>query len=151
MTYSTNAYDLAGRLLDGLDGLPSGRILKSELARRLAECGFAGLPLGTPPATDPVRSVEHHFRLAIRAAARCAIDVPVRFLRTTWNDERWLLSYSGTGEAEWVETIGRIGREAFAEHVQQLLEGAIGTGFEVGFGLGRTGSTTISLRRIAWG
>lgn len=150
MTEFTDAYELAGRLLDGLDGLPSGRILKGELARRLAECGFAGLPLGTPPAPAPVRSVDHHFRLAIRAAARGAIDVPVRFLRTTWVDGRWLLSYSGTGEAEWVETIGRIGRKAFAAHVRQLLDGAIGTGFEVGFGLGRTSSATISLRRVAY-
>lgn len=150
MTNSTDAYELAGRLLDGLDGLPAGLVLRSELARRLAESGLAGLPLVAPPVAESTRSLEHHFRLAIRIAARCAVDVPVRFVRTTWNDERWLLSYSGTGEAEWVETIGRIGREAFAEHVLQLLEGAIGTGFEVGFGLGRTSSATISLRRIAY-
>lgn len=151
MTTTLDAFDLAARLLDGLDGIPSGPVLKSELARRLAEEDIASLPALAP--ADPervVRSTDYHFRQAIRVAARGAVDVPIRFLRTTWNDDRWLTSYSGTGEADWVETIGRIGREAFAEHVQQLLDGAIGMGFEVGFGLGRTGSTTISMRRVAY-
>lgn len=151
MTEFTDAYDLAGRLLDGLDGLPSGPVLKSELARRLAADGLACLP-AVPP-SDPervLRSLDHHFRLAIRVAARGAVDVPIRFLRTTWNDDRWMTSYSGTGEKDCVETIGRIGREAFAEHVRQLLDGAVGTGFEVGFGLGRTSSATISMRRLAY-
>lgn len=146
-----DAFELAARLLDGLDGIPSGPVLKSELARRLADESIACLPALAP--SDPgreVRSTDYHFRLAIRVAARGAVDVPIRFLRTTLDDDRCLTSYSGTGEPDWVETIGRIGREAFAEHVQRLLDGAIGAGFEVGFGLGRTGSTTISMRRIAY-
>lgn len=151
MTGSMDANVLAARLLEGLDTLEVGPMLRGELARRLEELGLAAPP---PPRGNPLPSrgtwqLKGAFRRAIQTASGGEIRVLPGLVRTK-RDPSGVprLSYGGTGDRRWDEVTGRIGTDVFAKRVLQLLEGEVGEGFEVGFGLGRTDPGTISLRRI---
>lgn len=149
MNGSMDANELAAQLLEGLDTLEVGPMMRSEFARRLAERGLAAPPPSPPVewqrrfGTGPYRGA---FLRAIEVASRGEVRVEWRFIR--WTPARSgpsRLSYSGTGQSRWDEVIGRCGPKAFADRVLQVLEGEVGGGFVVGFGLGRTDARTISL------
>lgn len=152
MNGSMDADELAAHLLEGLDALGAGPMLRGELARRLAGLGLAEPP--PPPSGDraPRRGLSRMdgaFIKAIEVASGCEIRPTYGVIRRVRHPEgRLMLSYSGTGQPRWNEVIDRHGSDAFADRVRQILEGEVGSGCEVGFGLGRTGSRTISLRPV---
>jgi hypothetical protein len=148
MNGSMDANELAGHLLEGLGTLEVGPMLRSELARRLAELGIAAPP--PPPAVPPRRhgigAYRSAFLRSIEVASGGELRVAVRFVRSRLDAAGYFrLSYSGAEQRRWSEVIERDGPAAFAKRVLQVLEGEMGGGFEVAFGVSRTSSKTISL------
>lgn len=143
-----DAYELAAELLKDLEDLRVGPMVTGELARRLAAGGLAALPYRRPEAEGlSARDMSWHFKLAIEIAGGRAFDIPISTIGITWSEDRewrrWILSFGGVGRLDWDRFVGD---EAFAGRVLELITGACGAGFEVGFGLGRTRSRSICLR-----